>query len=133
MALKGRDKLLITLPENWDPDFIDNLDGRRLTIQWLVAKQAELNAYFPRPDQPDPMRQEKIQSLTFKLLIRRIYEWQVAECKPDVDLGGQTHLDTAIAALENSLRKVHEHQPRRRLRDVMAGSVTPIKPSGTSP
>jgi hypothetical protein len=105
MADKPRERLQITLPESWDPDFVPLLDQRRLTTQWLNRTIAALETYFLRPDQHDPLRREKIQSLAFKLLIRRIYEWQVVQFKPDVDLGGQTHLDTSIAALENSLRR----------------------------
>jgi hypothetical protein len=105
MATKVRERLTITLPEGWDPDFLAGLDQRRHTTQWLNKTIAALEAYFIRPDVPDPLRREKIQSLAFKLLIRRIYEYQVSQFKPDVDIGGQTHLDTSIAALENSLRR----------------------------
>jgi hypothetical protein len=104
MALKGRDKLLITIPQDFDPEFDRNLDRRTRIAQWLTGKKMALLAHCGGVENVDTVKLEKIDSLAWLELIRKTYEYRFLQGE-QIDLGGLTHIRTAISGLEKDLRK----------------------------
>ena len=129
----AREKQLVThMPPYYSGFLLKCVDSSTELGQAFLERYQSLLAALGGEDKQSMVQLSEARDyVTLELLIEAIVSGLLR--REPADVGALTQAMNVKMNKGRALSGWIEHQPRRRLRDVMNGNVTPIRPSGVSP
>lgn len=123
MARRPNQKMLVSVPAKFDPDFIDKL-SRRYTLTRIVSERREALEAHLGGENLSYVQRSLIKRLIWLELITESHEQRFVNGE-EIDIGALTQLNNSLKGIYNTLGIAPTARPIRRLRDVMAEGSPP--------
>lgn len=117
MARKPNEKLLTKIPDKYDPQFIENLDGRTTLARIIPARRSAIEADMGGADALSYARRSLVKRVVWLECVVETYEQTLAK-GGECDLGAYTQAINSLLGLfrllglerkQKTVRRLHEH------------------------
>jgi hypothetical protein len=131
MARGKSEKLLATLPDSYSANWLQRLDKRTKIARAVLLRIADLESDAGGADSLSAVRRSLIRHAAWLDALVDSHELRLASGQ-EIDSGAYTQSLNSLIGLYRLLGLERHQRPARSLRDVMNGTVSPIKPSGAA-
>jgi hypothetical protein len=123
-------KVLATIPDKYEPGFVERLDRRTNIAKAILGRIEGIESDLGGANDLSHARRSLVRRVVWLEAIIEHSEQRLA-AGVGIDLGGHTQAINSLLGLYRLLGLDRRARPVRTLREVMSGSVSPVK--ATSP